>query len=67
MTLEEVIFAKEITVGVIRESGGELIIQLASASGKVIIKDNIGMELLKVDKDSNNKARLFLGGREVFK
>lgn len=65
MTLEQVIHAKEIVVGTIRESGGELIIQLSSSTGKVLIKDDIGFELFKIDKDSSNKARLFLGGKQV--
>ena len=64
MTLEQVIFAKEIVVGKIREQGGELVIQLTTSTGKVRIVDETGFELFKVDK-ANNKARLFVGGRQV--
>lgn len=64
MTLEQVLYAREIVVGKIREQGGELVIQLSSSTGKIIIKDEVGFELFKVDK-ANNKARLFIGGRQV--
>lgn len=59
------IAVKELQVGTIYERGGELIIKLTSATGKIIIKDDVGFELFKVDKDANNKARLFLGGKQV--
>ena len=38
---------------------------ILSTGRAFIIADTDGAELFKLDKDSNNKARLFLGGKQV--
>lgn len=59
------IAVRELEVKQIRAVNEDITIILGT--GKTFkIKDLTGFELMKLDKDSSNKARLWLNGKQVF-
>lgn len=57
---------KELIARDIRVKGGDTTIIL-EAGRSLKIKDKTGFELFRFDKDSNNQARFWMNGVEVFK